>query len=514
MKPSPSRTPSRGLPPAPSRIWLGLALALTGLWAALLLTDAWPLLRGPAPWPPEWRWLYAPLRGAHLGRQAVQWAALAGYLLGALWALRGRRLAWGLAMAAGFLFLWQLIQTWVREPGLLDAMIERAYSPVANGYLLAPAQVDDVTFTLHHYAAALPDFFSAKPRTHPPGLFLFYAISNALFERMAGFSAWLGPLARTWALPGRDWPQLPDHLIASAFVTAWVQAGLTALTPLAMFAWARTLAGGRAQGWALVSALAVPLIPALGLFLSQWDMVYPLLGLTAWTLALTGQNRAWEQPRARAWALWLLAGLTLSLMTWLSYGLLVMVGMMVAHGALRTMPGLGRASASARWRPTLTGLLLLAAGWALPWLLAWAAWGMRFDQLFAASLAQHFQLVTHARRYALWLWGNPLDLALWLGPGILLLGVVGSVWAWRKRRAASWLADAAAAGLVFWGALLLLNLSGLSRGEVGRLWLFLMPYPLAFALLPDWGCRGRALILVMMGLWSLAAAWVIPPFGI
>ncbi|HFQ95028.1 MAG TPA: hypothetical protein ENK30_00495 [Anaerolineae bacterium] len=188
--------------------------------------------------------------------------------------------------------------------------------------------------------------------------------------------------------------------------------------------------------------------------------------------------------------------------------------MVVAHGALRTMPGLGRASASARWRPTLTGLLILAAGWALPWLLAWAAWGMRFDQLFAASLAQHFQLVTHARRYALWLWGNPLDLALWLGPGILLLGVVGSVWAWRNRRAASWLADAAAAGLVFWGALLLLNLSGLSRGEVGRLWLFLMPYPLAFALLPDWGCRGRALILVMMGLWSLAAAWVIPPFGI
>ena len=501
------------MPQAPSRYWLWLALALTGLWVVLLLADAWPGLRGPAPWPPEWRWLYQPLGTMHLGRQAVQWGLLALYLFGGLWAVRARRTAWGLMVATGFLFLWQMVQTWVREPALLDAMIERVYSPVMNGYLLAPAQVEDVAATLHDYAAALPHFFSTKPRTHPPGLFLFYALLNHLCERVAGFSGWLAPLARGWALPGRDWPQLPDHLIASAWMSAWGQVALTALTPLGMFAFVRRLAGGQQRAWPLWSALATPLVPALGLFLSQWDMVYPLLGLIAWTLALAAQDRMGTRLNVRAGALWLLAGLVLSLMTWLSYGLLVMVGIVGLHVLLRGC-WFHEDVSPLRGLMALAGMFILAAGWALPWLGAWLAWGMRFDQLFAASLAQHFQLVTHARSYLLWLWGNPLDLALWLGPGVLLLGMVGSVWAWRWRRAASWLGDVAAAGLAFWGVLVLLNLSGVSRGEVGRLWLFLMPYPLAFALLPGWGFRGRALVLVMMGVWSVVVAWVIPPFGI
>jgi hypothetical protein len=498
----------------PSRWWLWLALASTGLAAALLITDALPLLRGPAPWPPEWRWLYEPLGARHLARQAVGWALLGGYLAAALWALRGRSLAWVLALAVGFLLLWQLALTWMREQSVLDTLIARIYSPVSNGYLLAPAQVDDLGWALHHYVDALPTFFSTKPRTHPPGLFLLYAAVNGLFERWDAFSAWLAPIARTWALPHRDWPLLPDHLIASAFATGWLQVGLTALTPLGMFGFVRELGRGRARDGALWSAMAVPLIPALGLFLSQWDAVYPLLGLLAWALALRAGRRAGEGRRAWGW--WLLAGLVLGFMSWLSYGLLVMAGIVGLHALLRAWWPPARPS-FLPWgaRPaTLLGLVVMVTVLVLPWLAGWLVWGMRFDELFRASMAQHFELVTSARRYALWLWGNPLDLALWLGPGVLMLGVVGSVWAWRRWRAEPWLADVALAAAVFWGMLLLLNFSGMSRGEVGRLWLFLMPYPLALALLPDWGFRGRAAILVMMGLWSMAVAWVIPPFGI
>jgi hypothetical protein len=36
--------------------------------------------------------------------------------------------------------------------------------------------------------------------------------------------------------------------------------------------------------------------------------------------------------------------------------------------------------------------------------------------------------------------------------------------------------------LIVWTALLALNLSGTTRGEIGRLWIFLMPFPVIFAL--------------------------------
>ncbi len=495
--------------------WILLAVVITTVWGALLLSDGLPLLRGPAPWPPEWRWLYQPLGSMHWERQLWQWSLLIGYLVAGGWLLRAGRVRWGVALAVSFLFLWQLVQTWVREQSMLDTLIFRAYAPTMNGYLLAPAQVQDVGETLRHYATALSTFFSEKPRTHPPGLFLLYALSNGAFERWADLSHWVASVARTWALPGRDWPQLPDHLITSAFVTAWLQVILTSLTPLGMFFFVNELSRGKYREWALWSALVTPFIPSLSLFLSQWDAVYPLLGLMAWFLALRGQNRLWyAENRWSGWCWLFSAGLVLGLLTWLSYGLLVMVGMVFLHSLWRgTLQRKGKITPEVfRW--TILGLGVMLAGVAFPWLLGWLLWGMYFPELFAASLHQHFALVTHARQYAIWVWANGVDVALWLGPGLLLLGVVGSVWAWMRRQRNDWMWDVATASLAFWAVIILLDVSGVSRGEVGRLWLFLMPYPLAWAMLPDWSIRGRTVIWMMMGFWSVLVGWVIPPFGI
>ncbi len=500
--------------------WLSLAVVITAAWALLLVSNAIPLLRGPAPWPPEWRWLYQPLGTMHWERQLWQWSLLMGYLVAGGWLLRAGRVRWGVALAVSFLFLWQLVQTWVREQSVLDTLIFRAYAPTMNGYLLAPAQVQDVGETLRHYALALPSFFSEKPRTHPPGLFLLYALSNSGFEHWERVSQWFAAMARTWALPGRDWPQLPDHLIASAFVTAWLQVVWTALTPLSMFLFVNELSRGKYREWALWSALAVPFIPALSLFLSQWDAVYPCLGLLAWFLALRGMNNLWrDETRAQGWVWLFIAGVVLGLMTWLSYGLLVMVSLVIFHGLWRgLMPKQGlivqqnESPSLLRW--SIFGQGIVLAGVAFPWLLGWLFWDMRFPELFAASLEQHFTLVTHARQYGLWVWANWLDLALWLGPGLLLLGMVGSSWAWLSRKGSDWMGDVATASLAFWAVIILLDVSGVSRGEVGRLWLFLMPYPLAWAMLPAWSFRERMVIWGMMGLWSVLVGWVIPPFGI
>ena len=502
----------------PKSIWLWIALLVTLAWGGLLLFDVWPIVRGPAPWPPEWRWPYIPLGEQHLYRQVVQWGVLVAYLLLMYWRLSrdvfSRRYVWSnLLLAVGFLFLWQLIQTWVREQSLLDTIIFRTYAPTMNGYLLAPAQSENVVYVIHHYAESIPTFFSAKPQTHPPGLFLYFAFSNWLFARLDVFSDWFAPIARTWAIPGRDWPQLSNNLIASAFVSAWLQISLVSLTPIAVYAWAQQISQGNYPKWSLWSAAALPLIPAMSLFVSQWDTVYPLLGLVAWLLAMQGQNLTFDaQKRHRGWLILIIAGLVLCLMSWLSYGLIVVIGMIGFHLGLRAWFAKKRTS-KLSGKIILRGFFALGIGVIIPWLLA--AWGlqMNFPELLNVSIHRHFEAVTHERSYSLWLWANWLDLALWLGPGIFLLGVVGSTRMWLVcKEKELWKADTAAATVAFWLTVLALNISGISRGEVGRLWIFLMPYVLLFAMFPQWSHRQRTFILSLMALWSWLIGYAISPF--
>ncbi len=80
---------------------------------------------------------------------------------------------------------------------------------------------------------------------------------------------------------------------------------------------------------------------------------------------------------------------------------------------------------------------------------------------------------------------NLVDFTLWLGPALLLQGVTGTIWLRRRIRNSSDLVrDVAGMAISLWLMLLVLNFSGSTRGEIGRLWIFLMPFPMLFALIP------------------------------
>ncbi len=497
------------------------AVTLVAAWG--VFTDAWPWIRGYGRWPPGWRWLHVPLGWERPLRLLGHGGLLLAY--GVAVALltapsRLRRARWGLTAATAFLFGWQLAQTWVREQSLLDTMVFRTYAPPLNGYFLAPAQVQSIRWTLLHYVEAMPTFFSDKPQTHPPGLFLFYALFQELLERLPGLTGWFAPMARSWALPGRDWPHLPDALVTSAFVTSLIQTGLTALTPLGAYFFVgglRLPTEAIRRDLALGFALMVPLIPPLTLFYLQWDTLYPGLGLLAWGLALRGQNRLWDL-HYRGWGQWLdwlWAGLWLSLLSWLSYGNLVFGLMVGLH--LLWREGMVWREARARLEPLwilplLGGMALMALGVALPWLLAYMVWGMDPFAIMRQALATHYALVTVHREYGVWLWMNLVDFALWLGPAPALLGVAGSLALWhRAPRARGWRDLAGLAG-IFWLVLAFLDLSGVTRGEIGRLWAFLMPFPLLFALALPWRAWHRWTLLGLLALWNGVLAYSLAPF--
>lgn len=519
-----------------ARIWVWIALGLTGLFLWIAGTDALPWLRGPGPYPPEWRWLYAPLGWDRPWRNGVHLALLCAYVVTALltaWPQPGdgptqgrtRRFAWGVGMATLFLLVWQLAQVWLREQSLLDQLVFRTYAPPLNGYFVAPAQVDSVWETLNHYRAAMPTFFADKAKTHPPGLFIFYALFNGLFERLPDLSAWFAATARTWAIPGRDWPQLMDHLVTSAFFTSLVQIVWVSLAPISLYALVRRLDRGDDPGGsetALWAALLLPLLAPLTLFVGQWDPNYLPIAFAAWFLAVRGQDRLHAGRRTLPmWLDWLGAGLLLSLLTWLSFGnafMGLLVGLHILWRevdylwvALRRPFLLIRAALPIVW-----GVAVMGAGVVLPWTLAYWAWGMNFFAMLDYGIGSHFDIVTAHRAYTIWWWMNLVDFAYWLGPGLLLLAVVGSGWLaalWMRRHLTvdRLTCNLAGMALSFWPVLLFLNFSGTTRGEIGRLWIFLMPYPLLISLGLVRTPGQRAILLLIMAAVNVVLSYVLTP---
>ena len=310
---------------------------------------------------------------------------------------------------------------------------------------------------------------------------------------------------------------LRDQYVPAAFFSGLVRWVAAWFAPLAFFGFLHRLDrdedGGRAT-LALWGALLVPLLPAATAFFSHWDVNYLLLASGAWYFGLRGQDRlhADDAPRAGRWLDWVWAGLLLGLLTWLSFGNAVICGLVGLHLLWRELITLRPQQPHYGWRDFgrfVGGALLLTAAVVLPWLLAWLAWGMNYVELLGVGMRMHFELVTAARDLSIWRWMNLVDYALWVGPGVLLLGIVGSVWLLSHLRRGQLENSLAGMALIVWAALLALNLSGTTRGEIGRLWIFLMPFPVIFALPYVRTYWQRVALLAMLTTGAIVLGWAL-----
>lgn len=92
-------------------------------------------------------------------------------------------------------------------------------------------------------------------------------------------------------------------------------------------------------------------------------------------------------------------------------------------------------------------------------------------------MEQHRAIAVAARSYGTWLVWNPYDLLLLLGPAVLVPAAASLI----GRAEAGWRPAFRALAWGWWALLLCLLLSGTVRGEVGRIWLFLMPFACVLA---------------------------------
>ena len=420
-----------------TRARAALLAAATLLVLVAARRDGWPYLRGPAPYPPEWQWGYAP-KGASIGRLAPV-VGLAALLLGlaalARHAAAGRGASWALLTTCALAGSGLQVALLDLEPaGAVAELERRTTSGSFTSHFKVAGGVEDVGDFLSRHHELLPAYRhgALHAATHPPGPILYYVWLRRLAARLPGVVAALGGEERAVAVGG-----------------AVLLGLLGAVACYLVAALARAL--GAPAPAALRAAVLWTLVPGLCLMVPELDQALALPVTSAVALAAVALGSGPPAPGFAVLAAG--AGALTGIAAFFSYGapLLVLLGAAAAAApALRTADGRRRAALFAAVAAAVAGACFF-----LP-----ALFGHHPIAAARTALAIHREQFTAHRSYRLWLFSDLLDLALFLGVPVILF-------AWWLPRTSFRLA--AAAGV------LLLVASGLIRGEMGRILVPLMP---------------------------------------
>ena len=450
-----------------------MAATLAALAAIVFDAPAW--LRGPAPYPPEWQWL----RRDGTGTGPLTPALLVAALLVALAAATGtswardhaRRAAAAVVAAAVALgFAFQLAVLKLEPEGALAAVMNQTVYRTATSFFTVAASDDardPLDFLRKHHELLPEQRKSAKhASTHPPGAVLYYRALIAVFERSPGLTRAVletGGFEETnprRERPAHTPPARAAALVGGVFIGLLCAATAWPVHALAVRAGCETLAAARI-------AVLWTLLPGPVLMTPMLDQALCLPVAAA--AALLAAAAASAPPRA--FTLAALAGACGGVAVFLSYGAPVFL----AIGGVAALSLAPARPDRLRWAAILAGLAaaVTAALWLLP-----APLGHRPLASLTTALAIHRDEFTRPRGYALWLFFNLVDLCVFLGVPVAV------AWTLRTVRAATSPREEPADRLRLAAAfgVLVLLVSGQTRGEVGRIWLPLMPVLLVAAM--------------------------------
>ncbi|CAG0933018.1 hypothetical protein TFLX_02853 [Thermoflexales bacterium] len=439
--------------PNPQILWL---LIPTLLLIAVLTFDLLPLLRGND----EWRWPLRPI--AATARLLIPIITLGLYVF---WAARWLKHFEGEVSRRAE--RWFVLSVILAAP-IIQLALAAAVSHVPlleffgptvsvhnSGYFTTAVATPDLGSWLANFPAQMPSL-PIHAQSHPPGPVIVHWLSWQIFQA-------LPPLAEAIALPLRTL-QCHNPALMSLEHAQLASASLGLLLPLIgglaawpLYALAKRLATARV---AAITVLLFPLLPLFALWMSQWDQTYPLLLLLGLYLTHTGLEKT-------SWRRLFAAGVPLSMASFFSVGNFVLMVLVGLYGLVWLW--FHRASL----RPSISLLLRLAFTFALGcasiWLLYWLCSGVNPLDVISTGSRLAFESTTGNRSYGVWLLGNPIDFLVFLGFPIVIL-LLSHLLKRAPLPQALW-----PMAIATCGTLILLWLSGIVRGEVGRLWIYFGP---------------------------------------
>jgi hypothetical protein len=360
-----------------------------------------------------------------------------------------KTLSWWRLLAA----TWALALLWMVSLGGVDGA--RGLGAVLDDpteYLTTARSVGDVgavlrTFT-SHVPLDSPDHWTVHVAGHPPGALLVFV--------------------------GLDRIGLGSALAAGLAVCV-----VAATTPVAVAVTGRALGAERAVRTALPFLAIGPL--------AMWQAVSAdalFAAVAAWTVACGALAASARGVRQASFAA--LGGVLLAACALLSYGL-PLIAVVLA----------GAVVVGSRWPVGVTRLLGAMGLVAVGGVIALAATGFSYWQAYPVLQQRYWDGLASSRPGWYWVWANLAVLAVVLGPvvmGALAIGLPrGTHVRLRRRRRWSPSPDAVTALVVSALVVVLVaDLSLMSKAEVERIWLFVMPWlVLSTAWLPPrWHRRG------------------------
>ena len=402
------------------------------------------------------------------------WPSIVVFAAIGLVAVSGWARAWPVVALAALVvlaFVGQLVAA-RQSPGGYNESIIALGKPGPNRYHAAATAVEGLGPALRDY----PRWMSATRTlivTHPAGPITLYWGLNHVFaghERAAErFVHWCEDVlasgvrvkgeAGAWAAAGL-FRRMTYAELAGVWLASFALRLAAALAVVPVFLWARRLYGDRT---ALAAAAFVAVAPCLVLFSPGIDQFFPVLAVTACWL---GWSAGEERCVGRAG----LAGLAISVGLFFSLTFAIVAG----WAALLALAALWRGPERPRMAEAAKLLAAGVAGLALPIASLYAAAGYNSLAVWARCVEANSKFNAQTGRvYWKWALVNPAEFLALLGVPVACLfvrRVAAEAWGLRRRlREADW------PTLILAGLLVGLNVSGLNRGETGRLWMFLVP---------------------------------------
>lgn len=418
--------------------------------------------------PGEWTW--RPYQGSweHPGSKGVEpggnWVPLvivSTLLIAAVgwltrpnrWDRTGRRLrvawlvvlvvlAWALALSFGM--------TRVKPVAFTAAVM---ISPQATSYFTVGASQASLPAAMRNYPS-LMQRLPQHARTHPPGPVVFFWIIDRIVRHAPGLEPGLeavfrrvDPEGMRTLMPTLDAlfnPRMARQDIVAAVFSAIVLSFFGSLTLIPLYLLGSAL---YKPATALYACMLFAVVPSFLLFAPSVDQLVLFFGvLTLWGFHLL---RIRGNP---------LIGIFFALGMLMSLGSAVVGLLILIWWAFEWKKG----AADVRSRTFLRSVLFAVGLFGLTFVILWAALGLNFVSVVWAGLTAHREITVGEAQRTYWKWVvyNPVEFAAFLGIPLVIWAFAGL----RGVFACAWI-----------GALLLLDISGLVRAEVGRIWLFLMP---------------------------------------
>jgi len=266
-------------------IWIFL---LTTIFSLSIAFDLSPYLRGPAPYPPDWRWSYL-----FINTFSKLWFPLtiAVSILFVVYITEEMQLKTifknkfiALIVLVLLSLLFQLSVIYFSRAGL-GVLLHRIIDPNLNGYFTTSLHIKNITIFLKNYSQNVLSY-SMHAQGHPPGAILFFYFINSIFKLLPSLNI------NTLNINHKDvdliWKSLSVYQKETALFSSIFIPVLSSLVLIPLYFVGELLYGARAG---LRASYLYIFVPSVVLFIPINDVFIPLISTTSFAIFLYALKR-------------------------------------------------------------------------------------------------------------------------------------------------------------------------------------------------------------------------------